>query len=121
MKHFLSLVAIALTYNQVSCEMTEPVNEPKYVKFFEWLKANGAVYDGIELRKESDAMRGVYALRDYKEEEELLFIPDKLILSYEKALDSEIGKQMKELNMVRGYYKLNHPVIVTMAVRNMYE
>jgi len=50
------------------------------------MKENGAKFDGIELRKESEAMRGVYATQDFKEDEELLFVPDVLIPSYEKAL-----------------------------------
>lgn len=85
------------------------------------MKEQGAYFEGIELRKESEAMRGVYAVKDFKEDEELLFVPDKIIPTYEKALESEIGKIMKEKKMVRGYHKLNHPVIVTMAVNNMYD
>ena len=93
MRVILSTAIICALKNdsQVSAEITEPVSEPKYVQFFEWMKENGAKFDGIELRKESEAMRGVYATQDFKEDEELLFVPDVIIPSYEKALQSEIG------------------------------
>ena len=84
MRNLLSSLILSLT--AVSCDMPEPVTEPKYIKFFEWLNENGAIYDGIELRKSSESMRGVYAIRDFKEDEVLIFVPDKLIHSYEKAL-----------------------------------
>ena len=64
MKIYISCAVIAL--NSASAEMTEPVTEPKFVEFFEWLKQEGAVFDGIELRKESEFMRGVYATRSFK-------------------------------------------------------
>lgn len=119
MKISLYLATFALLNNLSLAEMTEAVTEPKFIKFFEWIKQEGAVWDGIELRKESDAMRGVYATRDYKKEEEMLFVPDHLVLSYEKALASDIGQKMKAKRLVYGFYRLNSPTIVTMAVANM--
>jgi hypothetical protein len=83
------------------------------------MREQGAQFDGIELRKESEFMRGIYAKRDFKEKDEMLFVPEHLLLSYEKALQSSIGKMMKKKKMVYGHYRLNSPTIVTMAVSNM--
>ena len=51
----------------------------------------GAQFEGIELRKSSEFMRGIYAMKDFAVGDQLLLVPNKLVLSYEKALESEIG------------------------------
>ena len=64
-------------------------------------------------------MRGIYAKKDFKQNEQMLYVPNHLLLSYEKAVASKIGQVMKKKKLVYGYYKLNSPTIVTMAVANM--
>ena len=49
----------------------------------------------------------------------MLFVPDHLIISHEKALASDIGVKMKEKKLTHGFYNLNSPTIVMMAVSNM--
>ena len=87
--------------------------------FFEWMREEGAQFDGIELRKSSDAMRGIYAKRDFAIGDQLVFVPEHLVLTYEKAVASDIGQIMKTKKLVHGFYNLNYPTITTMAVSNM--
>ena len=67
---------------------------PKFVNFHKWLKANGARYDSIEypvaFGKNGDLI-GIAAKRPIGSEEAYIFIPNKMIISDEKILKSEIG------------------------------
>ena len=73
----------------------------------------------MELRKIAENFRGVYALKDIKKGEEMLFVPDHLILSLEKSKESRLGKQMTEKRLVPGGYRLNSPTMSVMAISNL--
>ena len=64
-------------------------------------------------------MRGIYAQKDFGIGDQLVFVPDHLVLSYEKALESDVGQIMKKKKLVHGFANLNYPTITTMAVSNM--
>lgn len=53
-------------------------------------------------------MRGMFAKEDIKKGETLLFVPDPLLLSIERGLDTPLGKPMKE--------KLNSPRMAVLAI-----
>jgi len=59
--------------------------DPKFDSMFEWAKKEGAEFDAIELRHQRDSMRGMFAKRDIKKGETMLFVPDHLVLSLEKS------------------------------------
>ena len=95
--------------------------DPKFTQMFEWAKKEGAQFDSIELRHQRDSMRGMFATRDIQKGEVMLFVPDHLILSYEKGKESELGQIMVEKKLVRGGYRLNAPSMAVMAINNMVE
>ena len=64
--------------------------DPKYSLFYDWMKEKGAEFSKIELREERSNMRGVFAKEDIKKGETLLFVPDRILLSLEKAMDTPL-------------------------------
>ena len=84
-------IAVFLLCNssQVSADLA-PL-EPKFVEFFEWIANQGAKFDKLELKKITENFRGIYATDDIKKGEEMLFVPDHLVMSMEKAKASRLG------------------------------
>lgn len=64
-------------------------------------------------------MRGMFAKRDIKKGEAMLFVPDDLVMSLEKGKESYFGKIMTEKKLVPGGYRLNAPTMAVMAISNM--
>ena len=64
-------------------------------------------------------MRGMFASRDVKKGEILLFVSDHLVLSLEKGKESHLGKIMTEKKLVPGGSRLNSPTMAVLAVNNM--
>ena len=73
----------------------------------------------MELRRIAKNFRGVYALEDIKKGEEMLYVPDHLVLSLEKSKETKLGKQMTEKRLVPGGYRLNSPTMSVMAIANL--
>ena len=57
----------------------------KFHVFFDWIRDQGAIFPKIELKQMSANMRGIYALEDIKDKERILFVPDSVIVTLEKA------------------------------------
>ena len=74
--------------------------DQKYVDFFEWVKNNDGKFENIEVRQESSNMRGVFAKCDIKKDEILLFIPEKIIISLEKARNTPIGLKLQNQGVI---------------------
>lgn len=66
-------------------------------------------------------MRGMFAKRDIKKGEVMLFVPDKLVMSLEKGKESYFGKIMTEKKLVPGGFRLNAPTMAVLAINNMQE
>ena len=66
-------------------------------------------------------MRGMFAARDIKKGETLLFVPNHLILSVDKSFQSEIGQIMKQKNLIKGGGKLNSPTMSLLGINNLQE
>ena len=73
---------------------------PKYIKFLDWCKTSGVEITKIELREERSSMRGLYAFEDVKKGETMIYVPDKLIHTLEKGLESPFGKKLVEKKLV---------------------
>ena len=80
--------------------------DQKFVDYLDWLKKEGVFFDGIEIRQERENMRGVYAKTDFEEGKTLLYVPDHLVMSVEKAKKSYFGKIMTERKLVPGGNRL---------------
>ena len=63
----------------------------------------------------------MFATRDIKKGETMLFVPDHLVLSLEKGKESELGKLMTEKRLVPGGYRLNAPTMAVLAINNLQE
>lgn len=66
-------------------------------------------------------MRGMFATKDVKKGEILLFVPDHLVMSLEKGKLSTLGKIMTEKKLVPGGYRLNAPTMAVLAINNLEE
>ena len=93
--------------------------DPKFPKFFDWMRAQGAEFAKIELREERSSMRGMYAVEDVKKGDILLFCPDHLILSLQRGLDTPIGKLLTEKRLIPGGFRLNAPTMAVLALSNL--
>jgi len=93
--------------------------DPKFPKFFDWMRAQGAEFAKIELREERSSMRGMYAVEDIKKGDILLYCPDHLILSLQRGLDTPIGKLLTEKRLIPGGYRLNAPTMAVLALSNL--
>lgn len=85
------------------------------------MKAQGADFSKIELREERSSMRGMYAVNDIKKGENFLYVPDKLLLSLQRALDTPLGKRMTEKRLIPGGFRLNAPTMAVLTIGNMQE
>ena len=90
--------------------------DPKYGLFMDWAKQNGARFDSIELKQQRDSMRGIFATKDIKKDEEILFVPNEIILTIKRAKETDLGKLMNEKKLVPGGKILNSPSVDLMAV-----
>ena len=57
-----------------------------------WLEIGGIDTSKVQLKQFDDGSRGLYAAYDIKENDTILFVPDKYILSYEAVSTTDIGK-----------------------------
>jgi hypothetical protein len=115
-KQAISL-AVLLLITDVSGQVKE--TSQKFVDYFDWVLKEGGRFSKMELRKIAENFRGVYALEDIKKGEEMLYVPDHLVLSLEKSKESRLGKLMTEKRLVPGGYRLNSPTMSVMAVANL--
>ena len=100
-------------------EATADNLDPKFPQFFDWMRLKGAEFSKIELREERSSMRGMYAVEAVKKGETLLFVPDHLILSLERGLDTKIGKLLTEKRLIPGGFRLNAPTMAVLAFSNL--
>lgn len=115
-KQAISL-AVLLLITDVSGQVKE--TSQKFVDYFDWVLKEGGRFSKMELRKIAENFRGVYALEDIKKGEEMLYVPDHLVLSLEKSKETRLGKLMTEKRLVPGGYRLNSPTMSVMAVANL--
>jgi len=66
-------------------------------------------------------MRGMYAVEAVKKGETLLFVPDHLLLSLQRGLETPLGKIMTEKRLVPGGFRLNAPTMAVLAISNLQE
>lgn len=66
-------------------------------KLWDWIKAEGGKFVGIELRQLSRTERGVYTSRDLAEGEMLISLPAHLVISTRDAVGLPLGKALLEL------------------------
>jgi len=64
-------------------------------------------------------MRGMYAVEDIKKGETMLFVPDHLLLSLQRGLNTPLGKIMTEKRLVPGGFRLNAPTMAVLAISNL--
>lgn len=68
----------------------------------------GSIFNSIELRIDHKTdMRGMYASKNIEKGETILFIPDHLIFTVEKGIETEIGQLMQMRDLVPGKNRLN--------------
>ena len=64
------------------------------------MRDHGAEFPDIELRQVNPFLRGVYAKRDFKEGETMLFVPDKLCLTLDLVHNgTDFGRILVEKNL----------------------
>lgn len=63
----------------------------------------------------------MYASRDIKKDETIMFIPDHLIFTIEKGIDTELGQLMKKNNLLPGKFRLIKPNMHILSIQNLQE
>lgn len=67
-------------------------------------------------------MRGVFAKRDFKKGETLLYVPAKMCITLDHILNkTDIGQEMVQKNLTKGTGKLFHANIAAMAMFHLTE
>jgi hypothetical protein len=61
-------------------------------------------------------MRGVYAKRDFKKGEQLIFVPYDTLIERNMVFDTPIGKKMKEFNLYYDQGTLWFPSVTMLAM-----
>lgn len=61
------------------------------------MENNGAEFQDVELRESREnLMRGVYAKKDFKKGDQLIFVPYNALMERNKVFDTPIGEKMEE-------------------------
>jgi len=68
----------------------------KYKKFVSWMKINGAQINSVYLNVKNKRNRGLHARASMKIDDVLLFVPDKLLLTMDKAKTCKLSKMLLE-------------------------
>ena len=66
-------------------------------------------------------MRGMYAIEDIKSGENFLYVPDHLLITFEKIEETSLGKNLVEKILVKGEFRLISPITALLAIRNLEE
>jgi hypothetical protein len=74
-----------------------PEVEQKLFKFYKWLKNNGALFNKLDIFTDtSTGYRGMYALDEVSYNENMIYIPDKLIINCDKVEGSVVSKKIRK-------------------------
>jgi len=63
-------------------------------EFDDWLRANGAKYPNVELRDYGQEVRGCHVTKDINEEEIIINIPLKCLITVEMGKETDIGRSI---------------------------
>eukprot|EP01035_Chromulina_nebulosa_P020227 gene20227-26257_t len=63
-------------------------------EFDDWLRANGGKYPNVELRDYGQEVRGCHATKDINEEEVIINIPLKCLITVEMGKETDIGRSI---------------------------
>ena len=68
--------------------------------YIEWLLSRGAEIGKIELREDRVKLyRGLFANDDIREGEQILFVPQEIIIMSESLYDTDVGRKIKEMEL----------------------
>lgn len=71
--------------------------EQKLYKFYKWLKSNGALFNKLDIFTDSSTgYRGMYALDEISFNENMIYIPDKLIINCDKVEGNVVSKKIRK-------------------------
>ena len=89
---------IALAILSTLC-LVRPQERDEFKRFendlFTWMENNGAEFQDVELRESREnLMRGVYAKKDFKKGDQLIFVPLNALTERNRVFETSIGKKM---------------------------
>ncbi|KAL4495703.1 hypothetical protein ABPG72_014172 [Tetrahymena utriculariae] len=96
---FYQNILLTTDNNSINKELTAKMQKlEKYVNFNNWLKANGVVYDGVEYPVVFGqyGLIGAAATKDIAPLTAFISIPNKIIISYDRARFSELKSFFKQ-------------------------
>ena len=86
------------------------------------MEENGALFHDVELRESREnLMRGVYAKKDFKKGDQLIFVPYSGLMERNQVIESPIGKMMFEKDLWEGKGTLWFPSVTMMAMMYLQE
>lgn len=75
------------------------VDDDKYAIFVKWLQDNNAIFPKLELRDYGDEVRGCHSVTEIEEEEVIIQIPIKCLITVEMGRDTPIGRKIINSNI----------------------
>lgn len=66
----------------------------KFQKLDVWLRENGSTYPKLELRDFGNEVRGCHSIEDIENDETIIFIPLKCLITVEMGKNTAVGKQI---------------------------
>ena len=82
----------------IPSEPTE-VCDDKYATFVKWLQDNNAIFPKLELRDYGNEVRGCHSVTNIEEEEVIIQIPLKCLITVEMGRDTPIGRKIINSNI----------------------
>jgi len=71
----------------------------KFMRFEKWLLENGAKFPNLELKDYGDEVRGCHAVTDIHEDEVIIEIPLRCLITVEMGKDTDVGRAILASNI----------------------
>jgi len=89
----------------------------KYSIFINWLKDNGAKFPGVYFKETENNMRSVYTRQFIPKDQQIITIPEKLLITNQMGKNTEIGRRL--INLGIKFNSPKHAYIIVFMVEEM--
>ncbi len=89
----------------------------EYTVFINWLKDNGAKFPGVYFKEMDNNMRSVYTRQFIPKDQQIITIPQKLLITNQMGKETEMGKRL--LSMGIQFNSPKHAYIIVFMIEEM--
>jgi len=87
----LALQKIVVDERDQDTKYTDEEESARISILTDWMKEHGSRFDKLKVRLYSSSLQGLHASRDIKKGDQILFIPNALVIASKKLKESEHG------------------------------